>query len=66
MLIRLKVPVFTEQTEVKLSQERVINYLGGKVMIQISVKLTTIVLAVRVIKEEYSQMKLEWDNESAK
>lgn len=66
MLIRLKVPVFTEQTEVKLSQERVINYLGGKVSIQISVKLTAIVLAVRVIKEEYSQMKLEWDNESAK
>lgn len=66
MLFRLKVPVYTEQTEVELSQERVINYLGGKVNIQISVRQTTIALAIRIIKEEYSQMKLEWDNEGVK
>lgn len=63
MLIRLKIPAFTTQTQVWLTQEKVINRLGGKVRIQISIKQTTIILAISVIRDEYKQLELDWDNE---
>lgn len=66
MLIRLKIPVFTIKTQVWLTQEKVINYLGGRVRIQISIKNTTIILAICVIKDEYRQLELDLDNKDIK
>ena len=61
MLIRLKVPVFIGQSEMSLPQERILNFLGGKVKIQIAVEHTTVTLAICVIKEGYKQLELDWD-----
>ena len=61
MLIRLKVPVFIGQAEISLPQEIILNFLGGKVKIQIAVEHSTVTLAICVIKVEYTQLELDLD-----